>query len=122
MIDYQPYIEHLKAEKLKQKQQAVQRRKKALQVARKLARVLKEKYGVQKVYLFGSCVEKEYFHLRSDIDLAVQGLAPEKFLAAYTDMNFGEGELWHEFKVDLVDLERCSENWRKRILEFGKEI
>jgi len=56
-----------------------------------------EQYGVKRVWLFGSSVEDEQ-HAK-DIDLAVEGLAPEKFFDFY-------GRLFFELPkpVDLVDL------------------
>jgi predicted nucleotidyltransferase len=56
-----------------------------------------EQYGVKSVWLFGSAVTDEQH--ANDIDLAVEGLDPEKFFAFY-------GRLFLELPkmVDLVDL------------------
>ncbi len=56
-----------------------------------------EQYGVKSVWLFGSAVEDEQH--ANDIDLAVEGLEPEKFFDFY-------GRLFFELPkmVDLVDL------------------
>ena len=56
-----------------------------------------EQYGVKSVWLFGSAVKDEQH--ANDIDLAVEGLAPDKFFDFY-------GTLFLELPkmVDLVDL------------------
>jgi predicted nucleotidyltransferase len=54
-------------------------------------------YGVKTVWLFGSALEEQ--SQAGDIDLAVEGLAPEQFFDFY-------GKLYFELPkpVDLVDL------------------
>ena len=56
-----------------------------------------EDFGVKSVWLFGSSLEDE--SRATDIDLAVEGLLPEKFFDFY-------GRLYFELpkSVDLVDL------------------
>ena len=56
-----------------------------------------EDFGVKSVWLFGSSLEDE--SRATDIDLAVEGLLPEKFFDFY-------GRLYFELPkpVDLVDL------------------
>lgn len=56
-----------------------------------------EEFKVESVWLFGSALEDE--SKATDIDLAVEGLAPEKFFEFY-------GRLFFELPkpVDLVDL------------------
>ena len=56
-----------------------------------------KQYGVQRVWLFGSAVGDD--RQATDIDLAVEGLPPEKFFDFY-------GRLFFELPkpVDLVDL------------------
>ena len=56
-----------------------------------------KEFGVKSVWLFGSAAEDET--TATDIDLAIEGLAPEKFFEFY-------GRLFFELPkpVDLVDL------------------
>ena len=56
-------------------------------------------FGVKSVWLFGSALEDE--DQATDIDLAVEGLVPEKFFDFY-------GRLFFELPkpVDLIDLEQ----------------
>ncbi len=62
-----------------------------------VVRACAEEFKVESVWLFGSALEDE--SKATDIDLAVEGLAPEKFFEFY-------GRLFFELPkpVDLVDL------------------
>jgi len=65
------------------------------------------------VILFGSLVGQSAWHGRSDIDLAVEGLCPEEFFAAYSaccDL------LPRGLELDLVPLEDAYPEMRARIL------
>ena len=64
----------------------VKRRTQAEIAAKKCERVLKEKFGVRKVYVFGSLAGQSPWHSRSDIDLAVEGLAPSQYISALTEL------------------------------------
>lgn len=65
-------------------------------------RVLKEQFGVREVYIFGSLAGQSPWHGRSDIDLAVEGLAPHQYVAALS-------ALWQLLpegvELDLITLE-----------------
>jgi predicted nucleotidyltransferase len=50
------------------------RRERAMLAARRAAEILRAEFGVQRVILFGSLATGSWFHRRSDIDLAVEGL------------------------------------------------
>ncbi|MFZ5915450.1 MAG: nucleotidyltransferase family protein [Chloroflexota bacterium] len=86
------------------------------QVARTCARRLVEDFGVSKVYLFGSLVEEEMAHDRSDIDLAVEGLEGRLYLKALR-------ELWRLLpeggELDLVLLERAWPDLAERVKTEG---
>ena len=60
------------------------RKARALGAAEACRRLLKERFGARRVILFGSLAGQGPWHGRSDIDLAVQGLAPDEFFAAYS--------------------------------------
>jgi len=74
----------------------------ARSVAQECARVLIEQYGARRVWLFGSLAHRRFVHARSDIDLAVEGLLPEKYFRALA-------VIWEllpsGLKLDLVPLE-----------------
>ena len=63
----------------------------------KIVRTCADEFQVKSVWMFGSALENE--EEAADIDLAVEGLAPEKFFEFY-------GRLFLEIPkpVDLVDL------------------
>ena len=94
------------------------RRRRALHVARKAAELLKGEFGAKEVILFGSLARRGSFSLYSDIDLAVRGIAPEKFFAAsaaieHVDVNF---------QIDLAELENCLPAVLKNIEKDGKPL
>lgn len=95
--------------------QLERRRKRALQVARQAASLLRNEFGAKKVVLFGSLAIPEYFTLWSDIDLAVLGVPANRFYAAVAAIT----GLSAEFKVDLVDAESCKVSLRDAIDRDG---
>ncbi len=89
------------------------RKEQALQAAEACIRLLKERFGARRVILFGSVAGQGPWHGRSDIDLAVEGLAPEDFFPAYSaccDL------LPRGLELDLVPLEDAYPEMRARIL------
>lgn len=60
------------------------RHQQAVAAAKQCERVLKETFGAREVYVFGSLRGQSPWHSRSDIDLAVEGLAPERYIPALT--------------------------------------
>lgn len=82
--------------------------------ARSVARFIAEKYGLERVYLFGSLTDPERFHSDSDIDLAVLGLESSRFLDAWGDV-----EIMLEHPFDLVRLEKVQESLRDTVLSEG---
>ncbi|PSB15808.1 signal peptidase [filamentous cyanobacterium CCP1] len=59
-------------------------------------------YGIDRVYIFGSVTAPGRFRADSDIDLAIEQMAPEAFFAMM-------GQLAEAFErdVDLVELRKC---------------
>jgi len=58
---------------------------------------ISRRYGAREVLLFGSCADPS--REANDIDLAVEGVAPELFFSFYGDLLFGLSR-----PVDLIDL------------------
>lgn len=78
------------------------RREQAQAAAEACIRLLKERFGARQVYLFGSLAGQSPWHSRSDIDLAVEGLAPEQYISALSTL----WELLPEgLELDLITLE-----------------
>ena len=46
----------------------------ALKEAKRISDILVKKFGATKVWLYGSLLEKKYFHEHSDIDLSIKSL------------------------------------------------
>ncbi|MBI1930405.1 nucleotidyltransferase domain-containing protein [Candidatus Poribacteria bacterium] len=113
MEGYEKYIKawqrRVRERKIAEKETA----EKAYKHAIECAKLLVEKFGAQKVYLFGSLVDGR-FHLRSDIDLAVEGLEPRLYFKALSKVY----DLSGGFEVDLVPLEDCK--FRETVLREGK--
>ena len=96
------------------------RREQAWKIARSVAEFLKMRYGARRVVVFGSLAQKTPFTPWSDIDLAVWGIAPEEYFSAAgaaMDMGLDSG-----IKVDLIDPESCTPEFRAEIEKAGVEI
>ena len=86
-------------------------RAEALQVAQMLVR----EFGASRVYLFGSLAREGRFHEQSDVDLAVEGVAPERFFKAWTAAGAHSST-----PIELVDMAEVGESMRRLILEYGE--
>ncbi len=93
------YLAGARAREAARRAAVVARRERAWVAARAAAAALRGDFGATRVVLFGSVV-RGTFHERSDIDLAVVGLAPDKFLRAWGAAE----EAAAGFAIDLVDL------------------
>lgn len=87
-----------------------------LLLAREAARFLREQ-GARRVWLFGSLARGMPQDSRSDLDLAVEGLPPDRYLSC-----LGELLMRMPLSVDLVELERASVAIRNAIMDQGLEL
>lgn len=94
------------------------RRRRAMSAARKAAKLLKSEFGAKEVILFGSLARRVGFTRWSDIDLAVRGINPERFFAAFGAIE----RIDVNFKIDLVELETCPPALLKSIEKDGKPL
>jgi len=85
-------------------------------LARECAGILKEKYKVKRVFLIGSLV-RGHFHDRSDIDLVVEGLQPEVYIKALTDLY---DHLPAGVELNLIPFEDAFESLKKRAVTEGE--
>ncbi|MFQ5813160.1 MAG: nucleotidyltransferase family protein [Anaerolineae bacterium] len=92
---------------------AGKRKEQALEAAEACIRLLKERFGARRVILFGSIAGQGIWHERSDIDLAVEGLAGSDFFPAYSACR---DLLPRGLELDLVPLEDAYPEMRARIL------
>lgn len=112
------YKQAARAREARRQQKANERREVAWTVAQQAARILKEKFGATRVIAFGSLTHGAWFHARSDIDLAAEGIAPEAFWRAWCTLD----TLGSSFEIDLIALESASEHLRARISQEGVEL
>jgi len=106
------------ARKHQETQLKLQRWERSLSVAQNAAAFLRTQLQVDQVFCFGSILDRNSFTLTSDIDLAVQNLDPEQFFTTVAQLQ----DLDPEFKIDLVDLDRCPLSLKNLILTDGKEL
>ena len=83
----------------------------AWQTAHCVAAMLYEDFGATRVAVFGSLAERDWFSPWSDIDIAVWGIPPDKYLKAVVEAK----HISRWFKVDLVDFESCEGLFRERV-------
>jgi predicted nucleotidyltransferase len=81
-----------------------------------VVRLLVERFAVRRVVLFGSLVTGR-LHERSDLDLAVQGLAPERYWEALWRCAEAAGR-----DVDLVLLEEASPDLLEAVEAEGEVL
>jgi uncharacterized protein len=101
-----------------QKQAMVQRRESAWIVARQAASLLKGQFGATRVVAYGSLAHGAWFNARSDIDLMVVGILPEKFWRAWAALD----HISNGFEIDLVADEELTESLRTVIGREGVEL
>ena len=79
------------------------------------AAVLKSRFGVRRVILFGSLAHDAWFMPDSDVDIAVEGLPSEDYWEAWRVVE----EIIEERPVDLIELETAGEPLRQAIKRYG---
>ncbi len=94
-----------------------QKHKLALKKAKTIARLLKNKYGIQKVVLFGSLVNDKFWE-HSDIDIAVYGMDVERYL----DILWEVYQIALPFKIDMIPVEKATGKLVKKIEQEGEEL
>jgi predicted nucleotidyltransferase len=86
-------------------------------IAEECAKLLKSKYGAEKVYLIGSLADGERYTEYSDIDLAVVGLSSFLYFKALADLMRRYFSLT---KIDLIPFEDCSKEFQNKITNDGE--
>ena len=82
------------------------------------AKELKKQFGVDRVMLFGSLVEQQWYSANSDVDLAVHGLKPKDYWQALRVVE----NIIDNRNIDLVEIEAASQSLRDSIDRFGVEL
>ncbi len=86
-----------------EQRQLATREKRAWELARRAAALLREQFGATRVAVFGSLVHKKCFTPWSDVDVAAWGIRPEdtfRAIGAVMDIDA-------EIEVNLVDVGTC---------------
>ncbi|MFH1146291.1 MAG: nucleotidyltransferase domain-containing protein [Pseudomonadota bacterium] len=96
-------------------QKSTARYRRAWDLARQAAMVLREQFGVKRVMAFGSLAKEELFHSRSDIDLAVWGMDEKEYYRAVAHLL----TLDQDFSMDLIAVEDAPVSLRERIENEG---
>lgn len=86
--------------------------------AKEAADYLKDRFGVETVWLFGSMLNADDVYLESDIDLAVKGLKLEQYCKALGDLLTDI----KEFSLDLVRIESAPDSLKSAIYEQGRVL
>jgi len=94
---------------------ARRRQDEARSKAQQVAVWLKEKYGVDRVFLFGSLAWGG-FHSRSDIDLLVRGFKDKK---RYWQMQAGAEKVASPFELNLICEEEAPVSLRNKVITRG---
>jgi uncharacterized protein len=93
-------------------------RERVFGLVRKAADVLKSRFGVRRVILFGSIARTESFYAQSDVDLAVEGLREDDYWEAWRMVE----EIIADRPVDLIDMEIASQSILKAIQRYGIDL
>ncbi len=87
-------------------------------VARRAASLLREHFAASRVVVLGSLLHPEMFDERSDVDLAVWGVADEKYLRAVAAVT----ALDREISVDLIQMEQACLSGRQTSASIISEV
>jgi len=99
----------------KEEQELALRRRRAWEVARQAAQILKEKFGAERVLLFGSLPFPERFHAHSDVDLAAWGVDEKRYYRAVACLL----DLDPSISVNVLEAELASPALLERIEQEG---
>lgn len=98
-------------------QRLLKRQEQGWAIAQQAAHLLKSQFGATRVVLFGSLLNVERMHSRSDIDLAVWGIDERDYLRAVSQLL----DL-SDFSVDLVEAENTSPKLLNAIQSTGVSL
>ena len=101
-----------------ERQELAQRERRAWELARRSAALLRERFGASRVVVFGSLVHEGCFSPWSDVDIAAWGILPEdtfRAIGAVMDIDA-------EIELNLVDVDTCSTSLLVAIEREGMEL
>jgi predicted nucleotidyltransferase len=94
------------------------REKRAWELARRAASLLRDRFGVTRVMVFGSLVHTGCFTPWSDVDIAVWGIRPQDTFRAIGMVMELDGKI----EVSLVDVHTCSSSLLMMIEREGRDL
>ena len=117
---WQPYIDAARRRPAPSKPTAAELRERDQLVdrARQVSEQLKARFGARRGILFGSAVDPVWFDADSDVDLAVEGLAPGVFWQAW---GLAE-DIIGDRSVDLIEIETARPSLLRSIRRDGLEL
>lgn len=94
-------------------------RESAIEKARRVAKLLKNKYHVKETILFGSLIWRpDFLWWGTDIDLMVKGLNNKKYFEILAEVS----GLAYPFHIDLIPFEKAEPPIKKRAMEEGLRL
>lgn len=117
-IDLGVYVITARQKKEQEKHELMLREKRAWEVARSAAILLKEKFDVSRVVVFGSLVHEGCFTRWSDVDIAAWGISPEDTFRAMSAVMDAATDI----EVNLVDVGVCRPELLAVIEQEGIEL
>ncbi|MFZ2447405.1 MAG: nucleotidyltransferase domain-containing protein [Syntrophobacteraceae bacterium] len=95
-----------------------EKRERLLILVRDAAAKLKDRFGARRVILIGSLAQEADLSPRSDVDLAVEGLAGDDYWEAWRMVE----DTITDRPVDLIDIETAGESMLQTIERYGIEL
>jgi predicted nucleotidyltransferase len=105
-------------QKARRQQALARRQKRAWDLARYAATLLKEHFDASRVVVFGSLIHADCFTLWSDVDIAAWGIAPHDTFRAIGAVH----DLATDMAVNLVDVGACQPTICTVIEQEGVEL
>ncbi|MDV3001969.1 MAG: hypothetical protein N5P05_003575 [Chroococcopsis gigantea SAG 12.99] len=116
MCEPVPYLEYWRKRQQEQQKHNQYLAQRAREELKSVIDYLKENFPVTKIILFGSLVKGKFCET-SDIDLAVEGIPPEKYFQVLNTINSMSDRL-----IDLKPLESLDPHFLKRVLQTGEVL
>jgi len=112
-VDIDQTVAHLRARDAARRERAARRAKGLRALIPEAARMVRDRFGAKRVWVFGSLATGEV-HEASDVDLAVERMVAAVYFEALSS-------LMQHFPcdVDLVRLEEAPDSLRDRVREQG---
>ncbi len=111
------YIKGWQKRKKEKKEKLKHMSEQAMKKVRHISKLLKNKYNIDEVILFGSLAENK-FRENSDIDLAIVNSSEDEYIEMVKDAY----DIAAPYKLDLLPIEKTSDSLRKKIRMKGVQL